>query len=154
MDLDRIKALVNLVEESGIAELELSNRGETIRISKGGGMVVSAPAPVAVPAASNAPAAAPPTPAAAEPPAPRREGLREVASPMVGTFYRAPSPDSDPYCRVGDTVEQGDVLCIVEAMKLMNEIEAEFSGIVREILVDNAQPVEFGQTLFLIEPAG
>lgn len=157
MDLERIKALVELVEESGIDELELSNRGETIRICKGGqagqtrimttqghASVAGTPTPVTAPAAAPA--------AQSEASEPRREGLREVASPMVGTFYRSPSPDSDPYVRVGERVEKDDVLCIVEAMKLMNEIEAEFSGIVREILVENAQPVEFGQPLFLLEP--
>jgi len=161
MDLEKIKALVQLVEDSEIDELELSNRGETIRICKGGAagvpQVLSAPtapaaspAPVPVPPASSGGAAAP----AADLSVPRREGLKEVASPMVGTFYRSPSPESDPYTRVGDRVEAGDVLCIVEAMKLMNEIEAEFSGTVREILVENSQPVEFGQPLFLLDPAG
>lgn len=159
MDLEKIKALVQLVEESEIDELELSNRGETIRICKGGGGVPQLSAmPAAMPAAvapapiANEPAGAPSL--AAEASAPRREGLKEVASPMVGTFYRSPSPESDPYVRVGAQVEAGDVLCILEAMKLMNEIEAEFSGTVREILVENAQPVEFGQPLFLIDPGG
>jgi acetyl-CoA carboxylase biotin carboxyl carrier protein len=158
MDLERIKALVELVEESGIDELELSNRGETIRICKGGQAaqtkVVTSQAPAAT-AGNPTPVAAPPaaSPAQSEAGSVRREGLREVASPMVGTFYRSPSPDSEPYVRVGERVEKDDVLCIVEAMKLMNEIEAEFSGIVREILVENAQPVEFGQPLFLLEPS-
>jgi acetyl-CoA carboxylase biotin carboxyl carrier protein len=155
MDLERIKALVELVEESGIDELELSNRGETIRICKGGGIaqakVIAAHPQVAAP--TNSPSVTFPassfSPEATES---RREGLREVASPMVGTFYRSPSPDSDPYVRVGERVEKDDILCIVEAMKLMNEIEVEFSGIVREVLVENAQPVEFGQPLFLLEP--
>ncbi len=158
MELDKIKELIELVEESGIDELELSNRGETIRISKGGANAARAayPLPPAPAAPAPAPAAAgTPAPAApASTPSARPEGLKEVTSPMVGTFYRAPSPESDPYVRVGDRVQEGDVLCIVEAMKLMNEIEAEFSGVVREILVENAQPVEFGQPLFLIEPAG
>ena len=157
MDLERIKALVELVEESGIDELELSNRGETIRICKGAGVgqakVITASPQAAVP--TNSPSALPvATPSfSGETSQARREGLKEVASPMVGTFYRSPSPDSDPYVRVGERVEKDDVLCIVEAMKLMNEIEAEFSGIIREILVENAQPVEFGQPLFLLEPA-
>jgi acetyl-CoA carboxylase biotin carboxyl carrier protein len=156
MDLDRIKALVQLVEESGIDELELSNRGETIRICKGGAGNGLAPTVTTVaPALAASPQAALPQAAPQQEPAiAKREGLREVASPMVGTFYRAPSPDSEPFVRVGDQVETDDVLCIVEAMKLMNEIEAEFSGIIREILVENAQPVEFGQPLFLIEATG
>ncbi len=148
MDLDKIKELIELVEESGIDELELSNRGETIRISKGGGAVARQPVHLPPAPVAEAPGAAPVAPQ----PAARPEGLKEVTSPMVGTFYRAPSPESDPYVRVGDRVEAGNVLCIVEAMKLMNEIEAEFSGVVREILVENAQPVEFGQPLFLLEP--
>ncbi len=159
MDLEKIKALVQLVEESDIDELELSNRGETIRICKGGnsGVPQFVPALGAAPVAMNPPAAPEASLPGAEPvatSAPRREGLKEVASPMVGTFYRSPSPESNAYVRVGDRVETGDVLCIVEAMKLMNEIEAEFSGTVREILVENAQPVEFGQPLFLLDPAG
>ena len=158
MDLDKIKELVQLVEESQIQELELSNRGETIRISKGDGKspaaAVAGPAAMSpVPFVPDPAAAAVAAHPAAEPAPARREGLREVASPMVGTFYRSPSPDSDPYVRSGESVKKGDVLCIVEAMKLMNEIEADFSGVVREILVENAQPVEFGQPLYLLEPA-
>jgi acetyl-CoA carboxylase biotin carboxyl carrier protein len=166
MELEKIRELIRLVEESRIQELELSNRGETIRISKGQAGVTVVPtaqptSPLAPPvAAAAAPAAAPaPAPEAAAP-APAStavargsETLREIASPMVGTFYRAPSPDAEPYVRAGDRVEKGDVVCIVEAMKLMNEIEAEISGVVREVLVENAQPVEFGQPLFLIDTA-
>ncbi len=146
MEVDKIRELVRLVEESGITELELSNRGETIRICKGSGGAAlpqplpAAPAPTAVPAP-------PAPPVEAEP----RASGHEINSPIVGTFYRSPSPDTDPFVQVGDRVAKGDVLCIVEAMKLMNEIESEVSGVVREILVENAQPVEFGQPLFVIE---
>jgi acetyl-CoA carboxylase biotin carboxyl carrier protein len=158
MDYDKIRELVRLVEESGITELELSNRGETIRIAKGTAGVaaspgMSAPPPPMTPAAPVSPAA--PTEA---PPSPSRiataEGLREIASPMVGTFYRSPSPEADPFVRVGDRVAKGDVICILEAMKMMNEIESEYDGVIREILIENAQPVEYGQPLFLITEAG
>jgi len=150
MELDKIRELVRLVEDSQIQEIELSHRGETIRISKAGG---AAPAPVApavvpaVPAAAPAPAAE----EAAEAPAPASNG-REVVSPIVGTFYRAPSPEASSFVELGQHVAVGDVLCIVEAMKVMNEIEAEFGGTVREIKAENGQPVEFGQALFVVEP--
>ena len=150
MELDRIRELVQLVEDSQIQELELSHRGETIRIAKAGGMVAAVPAAVA-PATPAAPA---PAAAAAETSvaAPVAAG-KEITSPIVGTFYRSPSPEAAFFVEVGDRVSVGDVLCIVEAMKVMNEIEAEFAGVIREILVDDAQPVEFGQALFRIEPA-
>jgi acetyl-CoA carboxylase biotin carboxyl carrier protein len=150
MELDKIRELVQLVEESGISELELSNRGETIRICKAGaGGAALVPAAVAPVPAAAAPATEA-TPQAA--PAERRTEGHEVTSPIVGTFYASPSPDAAAFVQVGDHVSKGDVLCIVEAMKLMNEIESEVSGKVAEILVENAQPVEFGQTLFVISP--
>ena len=155
MELDKIRELVKLVEESGIAELELGSRGETIRISKAGGMHVvphtsPAPAPsmTAPPAAAAAAVAASPAPVAAA-----AANMREQVSPMVGTFYRSPSPDAEAFVRTGDRISKGDVLCIVEAMKVLNEIEAEYDGILREILVENGQPVEYGQALFRIEVA-
>ena len=154
MDFDKIRELVRLVEESQIQELELSQRGETIRISKQGSGPVAGHAPLMMPAAAPSAPAPSPGPAPAEeatPAAPAASG-REVTSPIVGTFYRAPSPESDPFVKVGDHVGVGDVICIVEAMKVMNEIEAEFAGTVKEILVENAQPVEFGQALFRVEP--
>ncbi len=156
MELDKIRELVQLVEDSQIQELELSNRGETIRISKTGGAHVAAPGPQPVPVvASPAPAAATPAPAAAPAGnAPRGDNLKDISSPMVGTFYRSASPDSEAFVRVGDRVEKGDVVCIIEAMKVMNEIEAEVGGVVREITVENAQPVEFGQPLFLVDVGG
>ena len=150
MELEKIRELLRMVEESGIQELELSNRGETIRIAKaaaGGASVVNGTAPAA---AAPAPAAPAPAPAAE---APAASTGREVTSPMVGTYYASPSPDSGPYVKTGDRVSKGEVLCIVEAMKLMNEIEAEFGGVVREILVENGQPVEYGQPLFVIDPS-
>ncbi len=148
MDLRKLKTLIELVETSGIAELEIQEGEERVRITRA---VAAAPSTVIVPAAPPAPAAAP---AAAtlgpEQAAPAHEG-HVVKSPMVGTFYRAASPGAKSFVEVGDTVAQGDVLCIVEAMKLMNEIEADAGGTVKAILVDNGQAVEFGQPLFVID---
>lgn len=155
MDLRKLKKLIDLVEESGISELELTEGEEKVRISRGGAMV-AAPAPVQAVAA--APAAAPAVatsaaPAAAEA-APAAEASapdgQVITSPMVGTFYRASSPESDPFVEVGSTIASGDTVCIIEAMKLLNEIESEFTGTVKEIYVENGQPVEFGEPLFLI----
>jgi len=153
MELDKIRELVKLVEESQIQELELGNRGETIRISKTGSGQVIAPSVVpTAPAASNTPGETSQTGSSSAEEA-SAGNLQELVSPMVGTFYSAPTPESDPFVKVGDVVRPGDVVCIVEAMKVMNEIEAEFGGTVRRVMVENAQPVEFGQALVLIEPA-
>lgn len=152
MDLRKIKTLIDLVAESGISELEITEGEGKVRIVKedtrGPAMAattvtVPAPAP-AQPAA--APAAAEPAPA----PAPVASG-HTVKSPMVGTFYRASSPEAAPFVEVGQRVEQGATLCIIEAMKLLNEIEADKSGTVTAVLVDNGEPVEFGQPLVIIE---
>ena len=154
MDLRKLKTLIELVETSGIAELEIQEGEERVRITRatpaGAGHVVPQPAPVHVVAAT--PAAAPPqaAPAAEAPAAPEEPGGHLVKSPMVGTFYRAASPGAKPFVEVGDTVAVGDTLCIIEAMKLMNEIESDRSGVVKAILVENGQPVEFGQPLFVI----
>lgn len=152
MELDKIRELVKLVEESGIAELELGSRGETIRISKAMG-IGGQPYPshvVATPASAPGPAPVAAAPAAVVAPT-AAANFREQVSPMVGTFYRSQTPETEPFVRIGDRVAKGDVLCIVEAMKVLNEIEAEFDGVVREILVENGQPVEYGQALFRIE---
>ncbi|RKZ11394.1 acetyl-CoA carboxylase biotin carboxyl carrier protein [bacterium] len=148
MDMDKIRELIRLVQESEIQEIELSQRGETIRISR----ALPAVAPPAPLPAMPAPAAAavPPAAAPAEP-APVASGLYEVISPIVGTYYSAPSPESAPFVEVGQRVTAGDVLCIIEAMKVMNEIEAEVSGTVREATMSSGQPVEFGQVLFRID---
>jgi len=156
MDINLIRRLVKLVETSGISELEIEEKESRIYISKYGSAapgpvnytVAQMPqtAPVAAPEAAPAAAAAP---QAAPSPA---EKLHEIKSPIVGTFYRSPAPDADSYVKVGDRVEQGSVLCIVEAMKLMNEIECDIAGTVEKILVDNGRPVEYGQGLFLIKP--
>ena len=156
MDLRKLKKLIDLVQESGIAELEITEGEERVRIASGGAVSVTpvaAPAPVAAvplaagaaPAAASATAAAAPTAA----PAPADEG-HAVKSPMVGTFYRAPSPDAKPFVEVGGVVKEGETICVIEAMKLMNEIEADASGTIKAILVENGQPVEYGQALFII----
>ncbi|MCV5886373.1 acetyl-CoA carboxylase biotin carboxyl carrier protein, partial [Escherichia coli] len=144
--------LIELVEESGIAELEISEGEESVRISRHG---TAAPAPVhyaAAPAAAPAPVAAAPVAEApaAEAPAATPAG-HQVLSPMVGTFYRSPSPDAKSFVEVGQKVNAGDTLCIVEAMKMMNQIEADKSGVVTAILVEDGQPVEFDQPLVVIE---
>ncbi|KWU00294.1 MAG: acetyl-CoA carboxylase biotin carboxyl carrier protein [Vibrio toranzoniae] len=150
MDIRKIKKLIELVEESGISELEISEGEESVRISRNSTAPVApvqyaaAPAPVAAPA----PAAAPVAVEAAAPAAPTGH---QVLSPMVGTFYGAPSPDAKPFVKVGQSVTAGETLCIVEAMKMMNQIEADKSGIVTAILVEDGQPVEFDQALVIIE---
>ncbi|KOE76074.1 acetyl-CoA carboxylase [Vibrio parahaemolyticus] len=152
MDIRKIKKLIELVEESGIAELEISEGEESVRISRHG---TAAPAPVhyaATPVAAPAPVAAPVADApAAEAPAAAVPAGHQVLSPMVGTFYRSPSPDAKSFVEVGQKVNAGDTLCIVEAMKMMNQIEADKSGVVTAILVEDGQPVEFDQPLVVIE---
>lgn len=149
MDIRKVKKLIELLEESGIDELEIREGEESVRISrhsKTPAQPYYAPAPVAAPVAA-APVAAPVAEAA--PAAPKFNG-NAVKSPMVGTFYRTPSPTSPAFVEVGQTVKKGDTLCIVEAMKMMNHIEAEVSGVIESILVENGQPVEFDQPLFTI----
>jgi len=151
MDLRKLKTLIDLVETSGIAELEIQEGEERVRITRAPAqghqtVMLHAAAPVAAVPAS---AAAGPPVTAAPAPAPVDEG-HAVKSPMVGTFYRSAAPGAAPFVEIGDTVAQGDTLCIVEAMKLMNEIEADVGGTVKAILVENGQPVEFGQPLFVI----
>jgi acetyl-CoA carboxylase biotin carboxyl carrier protein len=149
MDLRKLKKLIDLVQESGIAELEITEGEEKVKIVKTGTAMVTAPvaAPIAAvparPAASAAAAAPSAEPAAAQ------EG-HVVKAPMVGTFYRSPSPDAKVFVEVGQAVKEGDTICIIEAMKLMNEIEADASGSVKAILVENGQPVEYGQPLFIL----
>ena len=148
MDIRKVKKLIELLEESGIAEIEIKEGEESVRISRTSG-VPAAPAAMPMPAA---PAAAPATPVAAEPEpeTPARPSGHTVNSPMVGTFYRASSPTAKPFVEVGDTVGVGDTLCIIEAMKMFNQIESDKAGKVAEILVENGSPVEFGQPLFVI----
>lgn len=151
MDLRKLKTLIDLVQNSGISELEISEGEEKIRIAKNL-TVAAGPAPatymVGAPAAP-APVTAAPAVTAAAPVAAEPEG-HAVTSPMVGTFYRSGSPGAPAFAEVGQTVKAGDTLCIIEAMKLMNEIEADASGVIKAVMVENGQPVEFGQPLFII----
>lgn len=166
MELKEIRQLVKMVEASDISEIEIEEEGKKLRITKnfpsknGDVHILPSPQPMAAPVMAQpsmpmpaaAPAAAPEAAAPAAAPEPAKpDNVIEVRSPMVGTFYAAPSPDADNYVSVGSPVSVGQTLCIVEAMKLMNEIEAEIAGTVKEILVENAQPVEYNQVLFLIE---
>lgn len=148
MDLRKLKKLIDLVEESGIAEIEVTEGEEKVRITRttaAAAPIYAAPAPAAA-----APVAAPVAAAPAAAPA-ARDLSNAQKSPMVGTFYRAPGPNAAAFVEVGQQVKAGDTLCIIEAMKLMNEIEAEKSGVVKEILVENGTPVEYGEPLFIIE---
>jgi acetyl-CoA carboxylase biotin carboxyl carrier protein len=149
VDIRKVKKLIELLEESGIAELEIREGEEAVRISRYSQIAPVAAAPAA-PVPPVAPAAAAP---AAEPAAVPGHDEHVIEAPMVGTFYRTPSADSEPFVQVGQRIAEGDVLAIIEAMKIMNQIEADLGGVVRSILVENGQPVEFGQPLFVIEPA-
>ncbi len=145
MNLKEIKEIISLMNENGLAEVEVERQGARLKIRKAAPEPVVSVPPAAVPQAA-------PTAAVPPPPQESSAGLVEIKSPMVGTFYRAPSPESPPFVEVGQTVEVGQVVCIVEAMKLMNEIKSEVRGRVAKVLVENAEPVEFGQVLFQVEP--
>jgi len=151
MDLNYVKKLVKLLSESTVDEIEIEEEGKKIRIVRhtNSGIPLSVPPPGTTPVAhapqfSPAPDNLPVAPSAK---------LHEIKSPIVGTFYRAPAPDASPFVQVGSVIEPGNVLCIIEAMKLMNEIEADVSGKIAKIMVENGQPVEYDQTLFLVEKA-
>lgn len=153
MDLRKLKKLIDLVQESGISELEVTEGEEKVRIAKH----LPAPAAQATYVAAPAPVAAAPAPAAAAPAAPAEAALPEghvVKSPMVGSFYRSSSPGGKAFVDVGQSVAIGETLCIIEAMKLMNEIPAETRGVIAEVLVENGKPVEFGTRLFKVRRAG
>lgn len=153
-ELRELRLLIRLVQRTGIGELELASGGRSVRISASSSSAapwVNVPAAASARPAASDPSASLPTPGAAETAA-AGDRLKAITSPMVGTFYGSPAPDADPYVEVGDIVEVGQTVCIIEAMKLMNEIESEFKGKVVQILVENTQPVEFGQKLFLVEP--
>ncbi len=150
MDIRKVKKLIELLEESGISEIEIKEGEESVRISRNGPSMT-------MPQMQYAPAMAPPmaapaaaAPVAAEAAAPEVSG-HVVTSPMVGTFYEAPSPGSAPFVKVGKSVKEGDTLCIIEAMKMLNQIEADKSGVIKQMVAENGQPVEFGQPLFIIE---
>ena len=164
IDLEFLESLIRAIDQSGLDSIEIERGGTRVRLSKTPPFA-QAPIPIA-PAFQGAPAAVAGTNAgggstaapAGERPAPAAAGahsrdLVEVKSPMVGTFYRAPAPDAPPYVDVGSRVKKGDTLCIIEAMKLMNELECEVTGTIAEVCVDNAQPVEFGQVLFRVDPS-
>ena len=152
MDIRKVRKLIELLDESGIAEIEITEGEEPVRISR-----YAAAAPVATHVSMPppaGPAAATPAPATAvteTPPAEAEEEGFEVTAPMVGTFYAASSPGAAPYVQVGDRVNEGDTLCIIEAMKMMNQIEADVSGTIKSIRLQNGEPVEFGQVLFVID---
>ncbi len=151
MDIRKVKKLIELLDESGIAEIEITEGEESVRISRYSPSALAAPVAMAAPAplavAAAAPAAAPAPVPATEP---EEDGF-EVAAPMVGTFYASASPGAAPYVQVGDRVNEGDTLCVIEAMKMMNQIEAEVSGVIKSIRVQNGEPVEYGQTLVVID---
>ena len=162
MDLNYIKKLVKLVDESGVDEIEIEEEGGKIRVSKS--RHNSSAAPVYLPQYISQPPLPPqpaaeqkanPGPAAEAVSAPKAEEKKyhEVRSPIVGTFYSAPAPNADPYVQIGSSVQEGTILCIIEALKLMNEIESDKAGKVAQVLVQNGQPVEYNQPLFLVEPA-
>ena len=153
MDLRKLKKLIDLVQESGIGEIEITEGEEKVRISRqsaGQPIMMASPGmqPMGMQPMAAAPAAGAEAPAAPAPAEPKGHALK---SPMVGTFYRAPSPGAPSFVEVGQTVSKGQTLCIIEAMKLLNEIESDVAGTVKAILVENGQPVEYGQPLFLIE---
>jgi acetyl-CoA carboxylase biotin carboxyl carrier protein len=158
VDIRKVRALIELVQESGVAELEIKEGEEAVRISRfpqGGisvaGQLPQMPMMSMMPATGNHTAADPGKPEAV-PPAPAKPTGHIVRSPMVGTFYRAPSPDAKPFVEVGQRIQADQTVCIIEAMKMLNQIEAETAGVVTEILVENGQPVEYDQPLFVIAP--
>jgi acetyl-CoA carboxylase biotin carboxyl carrier protein len=155
MDLSYVRKLIKLVSESDVHEIEIEEEGKKVRVTKAS--QVQSPVQMQVPAAQVpvvVPASSPVTaPAGSAPHAPAGSKLHEIKSPIVGTFYKAPAPDAAPFVSIGTHVEPGTVLCIVEAMKLMNEIESDAAGTVVKIMVENGQPVEYGQVLFLVEPS-
>lgn len=162
IDLEFLRGLIDAVDTSGIDSIEINRAGTKIRIAKtppaapisaapAVSTIAAAPALAPAPAIPAGSAATAPAPAPA--PAPAKSNLVDVKSPMVGTFYRQPAPEAPPYVEVGSVVKKGQTLCILEAMKLMNELECEVDGIVREVLVENSDPVEYGQVLFRVEPA-
>lgn len=160
IDKEFLESLIRMIDESSLDNLEIERGGTRIRLSKspeGTAVAVPAaagPAPAPAPAVAPAPEGANPSGSEATPAAPPAASrLVDVTSPMVGTFYRSPSPDAEPYVNVGKQVAEGDVLCIIEAMKLMNELECEAPGVVAEICVENGEPVEYGQVLFRVDPA-
>ena len=151
MDIRKVKKLIELLEESGIAEIEITEGEESVRISRYGNHVPGTTQVMAPPVMAAPPAAAPLAPASAPAPGQEIPAGHQVKAPMVGTFYRSSSPGAKPFVEVGSVVKEGDTLCIIEAMKMMNQIEADKAGTVKAILANNGDPVEFGQPLIIIE---
>lgn len=151
MNLKELKELFDLVQKSGVTEFELEKAGVRVRIKKELSPPAAPPPPAEAPTVQTVPVETPAQLAAQTAPV-QQSGLLTLKSPVVGTFYRAPAPDAEPYVEVGSIVKKGQILCVIEAMKLMNEIESEWDGKIVEILVENAQSVEYGAPLFLIEP--
>ena len=154
MNLKEIKEIIALMNENGLAEIEVEREGSKIKIKKTSSSSESParPAEYQIERQNNVAPAAAPSPAGAAAQAGNGKATKEIHSPMVGTFYRASSPEAPPFVEVGQIIEVGQVVCIIEAMKLMNEIKSEVKGKVTEVVVDNAEPVEFGQALFVVEP--
>jgi len=150
LDISQIRKLIKLIQSTDVTEIEVTEGAETVRISRGTPAAAAAPA-APVYAAAPAPVAATAAPVAE---AAAESSVNQVKSPMVGTFYASSSPDADPFVSVGQKVKKGETLCIIEAMKMMNEIESEYDGVVEEILADNATSVEYGQPIFVITPLG
>ena len=154
MDFSELKDLIRILEQSGLSELEVEENGRRIRLHKAGVAPLVAPLAIAPSVPVVVEAHTPHSKSGSAPAAPAEEdisgGLPTIDSPMVGTFYRASSPDAEPYVKAGDRIEENQTICIIEAMKLMNEVGAKFSGVIEKILVDNAQAVEFGQPLFAV----
>jgi len=159
LDISQIRKLIKLIQSTDVTEIEVTEGAETVRISRGSPVAaapVYATAPAAAPAATPAaaPAATPAAAPAAVAESPAESTANQVKSPMVGTFYSSPSPEADTFVAIGQKVKKGDTLCIIEAMKMMNEIESEYDGVVEAILADNATSVEYGQPIFVITPLG
>ena len=151
MDISQIRKLIKLIQSTDVTEIEVTEGAETVRISRGSPV---AAAPVYATAPAAAPAATPAAAPAAVAESPAESTANQVKSPMVGTFYSSPSPEADTFVAIGQKVKKGDTLCIIEAMKMMNEIESEYDGVVEAILADNATSVEYGQPIFVITPLG
>ena len=149
IEMRKLKDLIQLMEENDLSELVIRDKDEEVALKRGGPVQAAVPAPVAAPAA---PAGG--SPDASQPEAEADDGLLEITSPMVGTFYAAPSPDAEPFVQVGASVGSDSVVCVIEAMKVFNEIKAEVAGAIEKILVSNGQVVEFGQPLYMVRPAG
>lgn len=147
MDIQKLKELIEFMKENGVFSLEMEEEGKKVKLSRAG-----ANQPPGIQQISPPSQGTPPQPAPEKNKTPQDKGLIEIKAPMVGTFYRAPAPNADPYVETGKKVNTGDVLCIIEAMKLMNEIKAEIKGEIAKILAENGEPVEYGQTLFLVKP--